>query len=50
MKIKARSKWQVLADLTDKLKNLPPKHPDRSILARMIVGLRAELTVRPETD
>jgi len=43
MNFETRSKQQVLADLTHKLQALPTGHPDRSILARMILGLRAEL-------
>jgi hypothetical protein len=43
MKFRTRSKKEVLVDLTLKLQALPPAHPDRSLLARMILGLRAEL-------
>jgi hypothetical protein len=43
MEFQSRSKELVLEDLTNKLQVLPPKHPDRPILARMILGLRAEL-------
>ena len=50
MQFQSRSKERVLADLTSKLRQLPPAHPDRPSLARMIVALRAELafaTARP---
>jgi hypothetical protein len=46
MEFQTRSKECVLADLTSKLQTLPPSHPDRPILARMIVGLRDELAPR----
>jgi hypothetical protein len=39
-----RSQEDLLADLTSKLQCLPLKHPDRAILARMIVTLRTELS------
>jgi hypothetical protein len=43
MQLQSRSKECVLADLTSKLQQLPPGHPDRPSLARVIVALRAEL-------
>jgi hypothetical protein len=45
MKVGTRSQVEVLADLTSKLRSLPPKHPYRSTLARMILGLRVELAM-----
>jgi hypothetical protein len=33
----------VLCDLIAKLEGLPPRHPDRPHLIRMILGLRHEL-------
>jgi hypothetical protein len=44
MEFQKRSQEDLLADLTSKLQNLPLKHPDRAILARMIVTLRTELS------
>lgn len=38
-----RTKCDVLDDLTRKLDRLPPRHPDRPRLTRMILGLRGEL-------
>ena len=46
MKSPTRPKEGELAELTRKLQDLPLKHPDRPILARMIVALRAELAPR----
>jgi hypothetical protein len=44
MEFQKRSQEDLLADLTSKLEDLPPKDPTRAILARMIVALRAELS------
>jgi hypothetical protein len=41
--VEFRSKADVLDALTRKLERLPPWHPDRPRLTRMILGLRAEL-------
>ena len=38
-----RSKQQALEDITTKFKELPPSHPYKPTLARIIVALRAEL-------
>jgi hypothetical protein len=44
MEFQKPSQEDVLADLTSRLRDLPPKHPDRPKLARLIVALRAELS------
>jgi hypothetical protein len=46
MRFKTRSIQQVLIDLTDKLGELPPNHPERPALVRMVAGLRADLSTR----
>jgi hypothetical protein len=43
MQTQPRSKSQVVADLATKLLQLPPRHPYRDVLVRMIEGLRGEL-------
>ena len=42
MQFQTRSKERVLADLQNKLGQLPANHPDRPALIRMIEGLGAE--------
>jgi hypothetical protein len=46
MQFRARSKSRVLEDLTSKLQSLPPRHPGRPALIRMIVGLSADMARR----
>jgi hypothetical protein len=41
--VEFRSKARVFDDLTRKLESLPPGHPDRPRLTRMILDLRHEL-------
>lgn len=43
MQFQTRSKQRVLEDLSAKLGDLSPNHPERLILTRMIEGLKAEL-------
>jgi hypothetical protein len=43
MQFQTRSKHRVLEDLSAKLGELPPNHPERGALTRMIEGLKAEL-------
>jgi hypothetical protein len=43
VEFRTRSKSRVLRDLIAKLESLPPRHPDRPHLIRMILGLRREL-------
>jgi hypothetical protein len=45
MKSGARSKQRALSDITKKFAVLPAAHPDKPILAKLIVALRAELAV-----
>jgi hypothetical protein len=49
MKFRTRSQEDVLDDLVRKLEQLPPQHPSRPALIRMIVGLRGELALRDES-
>ena len=46
MEFRTRSLGCVLADLIRKLEQLPPEHPDRPALIRMIAGLQAETALR----
>jgi hypothetical protein len=46
MKFRTRSQEDVLEDLVRKLEQLPPQHPSRPALVRMIVGLQGELALR----
>lgn len=45
MEFRTRSKEQAIADLVGKALQLPPKHPDRPALLKMIEGLRSELEI-----
>jgi hypothetical protein len=49
MKFRTRSQEDVLEDLVRKLEQLPPQHPSRPALIRMIVGLQGELALRDES-
>jgi hypothetical protein len=48
MEFRTRSKENVLADLTEKLRALPVDHRDRAVLARMIRDLSRELGIEPD--
>jgi hypothetical protein len=48
MEFRTRSKENVLADLTGKLRVLPIDHPDRAVLTRMIRDLGRELGIEPD--
>jgi hypothetical protein len=48
MSFETRSKKTVFADLTQKLRELPLRHPDRTILTRMIQDLGHELGKSPD--
>jgi hypothetical protein len=43
MQFQTRSKTRAVADLAAKLLQLPPRHPHRYALARMVEGLKVEL-------
>lgn len=43
MQFHAQSKLRVLDDLVEKLRRLPPNHPERPRLIRMIIDLRGEI-------
>lgn len=44
MRFMVRSKETVLVDLIQKLRGLPPLHPDYKVLARMIQDLETEVS------
>jgi hypothetical protein len=48
MEFRTRSMSRVLDDLIEKLRPLPPEHPDRPRLVRMISDLHSEVAARPE--
>jgi len=48
MEFRTRSMSRVLDDLIEKLRRLPPEHPDRPRLVRMISDLHSEVAARPE--
>ena len=47
---RARSKLRVLDELVEKLRRLPPNHPDRPRLIRMIIDLRGEIERKPDDN
>jgi hypothetical protein len=46
MQFRTRSKEQAIADIASKVSHLPPNHPERPALLRMIKGLRSELQMK----
>jgi hypothetical protein len=42
MQFQSRSKEQAIADIASKVSHLPPNHPERPALLRMIKGLRSD--------